>query len=400
MRIPLTLPQLGLTQTEGSVSEWLKKPGDPVKKSEVVFVISTDKVEMEIEAPEDGVMGEILVEPGVVVDVGTQLAWLVTEGEQGAAPETQQSAPAPASVVEEKPTAAVRAVVQAPEVIQRDNRWIASPRARRVAKQLGVDLDRVHGTGPEGRIVEDDVRTAAQATPKAEPATGTPVSRHRQIIARRMVESIQTIPTFSVALEVNAIKLVDLYESIGPLFLRTTGTKLSYTDLLLKCVALALNESPALNATWDEETISPHSSVDINLAVGTDSGVTAPVLRGLDTASLKEIASARASLTKKARERRLTLAEMENGIGTLSNLGMYRADSFAGIITPRQSFIVSVGRMASRPWVESNALLIQPTMVLTVSVDHRLVDGVEAAQFLGRIAERIEQPIELVWDRA
>jgi pyruvate dehydrogenase E2 component (dihydrolipoamide acetyltransferase) len=403
MRIPLTLPQLGLTQTEGSVSEWLKKPGDPVKKNEVVFVISTDKVEMEIESPEDGVMGEILIEPGVVVDVGTQLAWLVTEGEQEATPEAPTTVSSPAPAVEEQPVTANVAAVQAPsnEVAHRDGRRIASPRARRVAKQLGVDLDRVRGTGPEGRIVEDDVRAAAaSASPKAEAQAGTPVSRHRQIIARRMIESIQTIPAFSVTLEVNATKLVDLYESIGPSFLQTTGTKLSYTDLLLKSVALALEESPALNTSWSAETTIPRSSVDINLAVGTDGGVTAPLLRGVGAAPLREIASARASLAKKARERKLSLAELENGTGTLSNLGMYRVDSFTGIITPGQSFIVSAGRMASRPWVDGNALTIQPTMALTVSVDHRLVDGVEAAEFLGRIAERIEKPFELVWDRA
>ncbi len=400
MRIPLILPQLGLTQTEGSVSEWLKKPGDPVEKNEIVFIVSTDKAEMEIEAPEDGVMGEILVEPGVTVDVGTPLAWLETAGEDAASEPQPEPARMPA-VDRQTPTAPVDvASAPAPEAIHRDGRLIASPRARRVARQLGVDLDHVRGSGPNGRIVEDDVRTATQSTPKTAPPVNVPISRHRQVIARRMVESIQTIPAFSVALEVNATKLVDLYQSIGPSFVQTAGTKLSYTDLLLKSVALALVESPALNTAWSEEGASPRDSVDINLAVGTEGGVMAPLLRSLHTASLSEIARARAALTKKARERRLSLAEFDNGAGSLSNLGMYRVDSFAGIITPGQSFIVSVGRMASRPWVEGHVLTVQPTLVLTVSVDHRLIDGVEAAQFISRIAERIEKPFELVWDRA
>lgn len=404
MRIALTLPQLGLTQTEGSVSEWLKKPGDPVKKDEIVFIVSTDKAEMEIESPADGVMGEILIEPGVTVDVGTPLAWLEKEGDEEPA---SPAAPLPEDAGSEEPAAATPAL-SIPEN-GREARLGASPRARRVARQLGVDISHLRGSGPDGRIVEADVRAAAtsvEAHP-AEPAAAPPAAvaaapaanRRRQIIARRMTESIQTIPAFSVSLEVNAAKLVDLYENLGDRFAHSTGSKLSYTDLLVKCLALALQDSPALNAAWSDDAPVPRSSIELNLAIATDSGVAAPIMRSLESASLQQIAASRVAITKKAREGHLSLSDLENGAGTLSNLGMYKVDSFAGIITPGQSFIVSVGRLARRPWVDTDRLTIQPTLHLTLSVDHRLADGVQAASFLGRIAELIEAPFALLWDK-
>ena len=402
MRIPLTLPQLGLTQTEGSVSEWLKKPGDPVKKDEIIFIVSTDKAEMEIESPSDGIMGEILIEPGVTVDVGTPLAWFEKDGEeetQSSTAETESAAASPDTTRSEEP-AAVIAVENLPKN-GREARLAASPRARRVARELGVDVSCLHGSGPDGRIVEADVRAASASSrkPDAPARAAAPAdNRRRQIIAKRMTESIQTIPAFSVTLEVNAARLTDLYESIGDRFARNTGIKLSYTDLLVKCVALALQDSPGLNAVWSGDAPVPRTSVDLNLAIATDSGVAAPLIPSLEAAPLRQIAGSRIEITKKAREGHLSLSDLENGAGTLSNLGMYKVDSFEGLITPGQSFIVSVGRLARRPWVNNDCLTIQPTLHLTLSVDHRLADGVQAANFLGRIAELIEAPLALVWE--
>jgi pyruvate dehydrogenase E2 component (dihydrolipoamide acetyltransferase) len=418
MKIELTLPQLGLTQTEGSVSEWLKKPGDPVKKDEIIFIVSTDKVDLEIESPADGVMGEILVEPGVTVVVGTPLAWFEKEGAESPAPSRvqAQSAPAPAAVSAELTEADSPADI-APlpgtpasdtpandtTANGRESRPATSPRARRLARELGLDISQLHGSGPDGRIIEADVRAASgkSSTAPAPASAAGPApagNRRRQIIARRMTESIQTIPAFSVSLEVNAAKLVELYESIGDRVARSAGTKLSYTDLLVKSIALALQDSPDLNAVWTNDAPVPRTSMDLNLAVGTDSGVAAPLMPALESASLAQIATLRAGITKKAREGRLALADLDNGAGSLSNLGMYKVDSFGGIITPGQSFIVSVGRLARRPWVDGDRLTIQPTLHLTLSVDHRLADGVQAAAFLGRIASLIEAPYALLWD--
>lgn len=423
MKITLMLPQLGLTQTEGTVSEWFKKSGDAVKKDEPVFLVSTDKADMEIEAPSDGTMGEILIETNITVPVGTPLAYLIADGEEAKdnAPHTYADShedvmpppplqPAPtnnppttkADSTEDvipKDSAQLGASRSIEEVLS-GREYVASPRARRVARELGVNLSALQGTGPGGRIVESDVRAVPTSKPQSTVAATAPASadaRRRLLIADRMTESIRNIPAFSVALEVNAAKLVDLYESLKGQFARPA--KLTYTDLLLKCVALALQQTPILNAVWVENARQPLEGINLNLAVATNKGLASALMGNVNHLSLEELARARAILTEKARAGRLTLAEVENGTGTLSNLGMYRVDRFEGIITPGQSFIVSVGRIIRRPWVEGEALCIQSTLHLTVSVDHRIADGAEAAAFLERIADTIEKPYRLLWEQ-
>jgi pyruvate dehydrogenase E2 component (dihydrolipoamide acetyltransferase) len=403
MKIPLILPQLGLTQTEGYVSEWVKKTGDPIKKEDIVFVVSTDKAEMEVESPTDGVMGDIVVDIGVTVPVGTTLAWLEQQGDEQ--PESFQdsveSSPQLIPVSGEqgdRDTASSAGPIAECERIA----FSVSPRARRVARSLGVDLDSVKGTGPNGRIVEADVRSAATIEPEAAVAARghvRPVSaRRRQIIADRMTESIRTIPAFTVSLEVNAAKLVDMYEGLEKRFAPSFGVKLSYTDLFTKCVALALEQTPELNAVWTDDGPVPKTSIDLNLAVATNLGVVAPILRWLEKASLQKITESRAAIAQRARDGHLSLDDLAAGTGTLSNLGMYRVDSFVGIITPGQSFLLSAGKLDRRPWAEADHLTVKPTLHLTLSVDHRIADGAQAAVFLGRIAELIETPLALLWE--
>jgi pyruvate dehydrogenase E2 component (dihydrolipoamide acetyltransferase) len=403
MRVPLILPQLGLTQTEGYVSEWLKKPGDHISKEEIVFVVSTDKAEMEVESPADGILGEIVVDVGVTVPVGTPLAWLELQGPvQPASSLTfAEPSPEPAASAGEPNDANV-----APSLDHASDRarlnFLVSPRARRVARSLGVDLHNLKGTGPNGRILEADVRAADSMEEKA-PIAANPdprlaSSRRRQIIAERMTESIRTIPTFTVSVEVNAARLVELYKDIRERFTGGPGLKLSYTDLLTKCLAMTLERTPELNAAWTDAGPVPKSSIELNLAVATDAGVVAPLLRSLANAALQNIVESRAEITRKAREGRLSINDLESGTGTLSNLGMYRVDSFAGIITPGQSFLLSVGKLARRPWAETDHLTIKPTLHLTLAVDHRVADGAQAAIFLGRIAELIETPFTLLWE--
>lgn len=401
MRVPLILPQLGLTQTEGYVSEWVKKPGDAVKKEEIVFVVSTDKAEMEVESSTDGIMGEILVDVGVTVPVGTQLAWLEKEGDEQPEGSHDSDEPpgTPTAVSSEQADTASR---PDPATERARDRFSVSPRARRTARELGVNLDSVTGTGPGGRIVEADVRTAASMEENSSVvanANPRPAStRRRQIIAERMTESIKTIPAFTISLQVNAAKLVDLYESIGERFVRSTSVKLSYTDLLTKSVALALEQTPELNAVWADEGPLPKTSIDLNLAIATELGVVAPLLRSLEKSSLQNIADARTVLTRKAREGHLSIDDVTGGTGTLSNLGMYRVDAFQGIITPGQSFLLSVGKLARRPWADVDHLTVRPTLHLTLTVDHRVADGAQGAGFLGRIAELIEAPLALLWE--
>jgi pyruvate dehydrogenase E2 component (dihydrolipoamide acetyltransferase) len=217
-------------------------------------------------------------------------------------------------------------------------------------------------------------------------------SKRRQAIAESMLESIRTIPPFSVSLEVNAEKLVSLYQRLREPISRSAGVKLTYTDLLFRALALALAVTPAMNAVWEAGEVRRRSQIVLGLAVATDRGVVAPVLAEVERLPLVQIVTRRAELAGKARRSRLTFADLEGGVGTLSNLGMYRVDRFEGIISPGQSFILAAGKLRNRPWVEDTSLVVRPTVILNLSVDHRVADGATAAVLLERIAEVIENP--------
>jgi pyruvate dehydrogenase E2 component (dihydrolipoamide acetyltransferase) len=396
------MPQLGLTMTEATVSVWLKKPGDSVKKDEAVLSVSTDKVDMDIEATADGVLREIIVEEGKTVPVGTPLAYLDTGADSGprAVPIPLQAAsPLPATdgtqpvIVTTTNSAAVDRALEKEEPSET---FRSSPRARRQARQLGIDIAQVQGSGPQGRIVEKDLLKLAPARPAAVPNQND--SKRRRVIAESMLESVRTIPPFSVSLEVNADKLVSLYQSLKDVISRRAGHKLTYTDLLFRALALSLADTPAMNVVWETEEIRPRSQIVLGLAVATDRGVVAPVLSGVESIPLVKLVTGRAELAEKARQSRLTFADLEGGVGTLSNLGMYRIDRFEGIISPGQSFILAAGKLRNRPWVEDTSLLIRPTIILNLSVDHRVADGATAAVFLERIAEIIENPYRVLWN--
>jgi pyruvate dehydrogenase E2 component (dihydrolipoamide acetyltransferase) len=400
MTVTIAMPQLGLTMTEATVGTWLKKPGDAVRKDEPLLSISTDKVDMDIESNVDGVLRNILVQEGVTVPVGTPLALLDAVGKDSPAPSVP-SAPL-AEVAQPAPNHSVeidRALEKedASENLRSSPR--SSPRARREAKRLGIDLATVKGSGPEGRIVEKDLLNLARPS---EPPLPVAVSnqadaKRRQLIAESMTESVRTIPAFSVSLEVAAHKLVSLYHDLSEPISRSAGTKLTYTDLLFRALALSLANVPAMNAVWEGE-VRRRSQVILGLAVATDRGVVAPVLADPDRLSLPQLITRRVTLTDKARQSRLSFVDLEGGVGTLSNLGMYRVDRFEGIITPGQSFILAAGKLRERPWVEEKAVVVRPTVILNLSVDHRVADGAVAATFLERIAEVIENPYRVLWN--
>ena len=394
MTVTLAMPQLGLTMTEATVGTWLKKPGDAVRKDEAVLSISTDKVDMDIESNVDGVLRAILVQEGQTVPVGTPLAHI----DAGKGPSTSTPLPSPSPAAAAKPAVLVEAnstqVGSALEKEERGDTLRSSPRARRKARELGIDLATVKGSGPEGRIVEQDLMNLAPARS----AVGHADSKRRQVIAESMLESIRTIPAFSLSLEVNAEKLVSLHESLKESVGRRAGSSLTYTDLLLRALALALAGTPAMNAVWHAGEVRPRNQIVLGLAVATDRGVVAPVLAGGETLSLVQLVTRRAELAEKARRSRLTFADLEGGVGTLSNLGMYRVDRFEGIISPGQSFLLAAGKLRNRPWVEDTSLLIRPTVILNLSVDHRVADGAIAAVFLERIAGIIENPSGVAWN--
>ncbi|MBN9615793.1 MAG: hypothetical protein BGO25_03870 [Acidobacteriales bacterium 59-55] len=398
----ITMPQLGLTMTEGSVNTWLKEPGDAITKDEVILTVTTDKVDMDVESPVGGTLKEIVVEVGEVVPVGTPLAYIEEAGDSTEDAELpikdtshkSASAPTPKAVA---PAKAESEPVSnsASKSAGSPDRSLVSPRARRVARERGIDLSKIKGSGPGGRIVEDDLRSASKATPRQ--VQDTDIKR-RQLIAEKMVESITTIPAFSVSVEVNAENLVALYESLKEPVGRAAGTKLTYTDLLLKALAVSLTKTPEMSKLWGAGAISSPSEVNLGLAVATERGVSAPTLVGIDRLSLEQIASRRGELTDKARQSCLVFSDIEGAVGTLSNLGMYRVDSFEGIITPGQTFILAVGKLQNRPWVMDAALVVKPTLVLNLSVDHRVADGAVAAVFLQHIAEVVENPYQILWN--
>lgn len=393
MNTSIVMPQLGLTMTEGTVSEWLKKPGDQVRKDEPLFVVSTDKADMEVESPVEGTLVQIIIRAGQMVPVGTILAYIAGQGEDalvlGQAETSSKTEPRlqmeqqQARVPEEASPESLSQLA-APRVS-------ASPRAKRLAEKLGVNLSSVKGSGQGGRVVEEDVRRAARDVPWQVVDADR---RRRQLIADKMTLSVQTIPHFALSVQVNAEKLLSLYESLKDPVRSMAGLKLTLTDLLLRALALALRSAPELNATWRDNAAHPQTSIDLGLAVATDQGVVAPVMRYVDRMKLEDLVARRTQLIEKARNGRLAISDLDGGVGTLSNLGMYRVDHFQAIINRGQSFVLAVGRICKRPWVEST-LVIRPTVNLNLSVDHRVADGVTGAVFLQKIADLIENPNQL-----
>ena len=394
MSVAVVMPQLGLTMEEGTLSAWLKKTGDTVKKNDLLFSVSTDKVEMDVESVADGVLGEIIEPAGKTVPVGTVVAYIKVAPGSDETPSAQPPAPA----VEKSAPPETSAAPFTPKLDAGDNSKGAgkgeaqkrvSPRAKRLAKELGVDLARVGGNNG-GEVAEKDIRAASEHMDK----TSNRDAARAQLIAERLTRSVRTIPAFSVAAEVNAENLVGLYESLKAPLKDAAGVSLTISDLLLNIFARSLRANPAINATWEKNGIRRRTSVDIGLAVATSKGLLVPVIRDADRIDLQTLAARRSKLVDKARQGRLLLTDLEGCVTTLSNLGMYRVDQFQAIIDPAQSSILAVGQIRRRPWADKT-LTIQRTFVLNLTLDHRVADGAAAAVFLGKMIELIEDPGDL-----
>lgn len=420
MPIQVTMPALSPTMTEGKLAKWTKKEGDKIKSGDVIAEIETDKATMEVEAADEGTLGKILVPEGTEgVAVNTVIAMLLAEGETandlGAAPAATKAAPAAAA-----PAQASAPVTTAPKTVTAPqtggNRVFASPLARRIAAEKGIDLSGVKGTGPHGRIVKADlaaakpgVATAAPSAARAPSAgvdakkqsdllgmayTEIPNNSIRKVVASRLLESKQTVPHFYLTVD---CRIDDLLASREKLNAEAKGAyKLSVNDFVIKAVAMALKAYPAANVAWTDSAILQYDSADISVAVATPNGLITPIVKAAETKGLRQISEEVKDLAGRAREGKLKPVEFQGGTFSISNLGMYGVKDFGAIINPPQACILAVGAGIEQPVVVNGKLEVGTVMSVTLSVDHRAVDGAVGAEFLQFFKRYIENPVSML----
>jgi pyruvate dehydrogenase E2 component (dihydrolipoyllysine-residue acetyltransferase) len=400
MPATVIMPALELAQETGKVLRWLKAAGDTVDKGEPIVEIETDKVTVEIEAPASGVLGEVGAREGDVVPVGTTIALIFAAGETSmpaassgdGAPKTSPLARkiAEAHGVDLARVKTASGRIEKADVlayVERAARLApASPKARRLAAERGVDLRLIRGSGPGGAVVASDLPAAAERT--AAPG----VSNVWRIMAERMTQSWATAPHFYLVREVNVSRLAGWRERAS----KQAGTRITYTDLLVRLVAATLSRHPRVSVSWRDGAIVPSPEINIGLAVAVEDGLVVPVIHRAETLTLAAIAARRQDVVSRAQAGKLRPADIQGGSFTISNLGMYGVDAFSAIVNPPQAAILAVGRIADRVVAVHGTAAVQPTMVLTLSSDHRALDGARAAQFLGTLAELIEEPLELL----
>ena len=412
----IKMPKLSDTMTEGTLLKWKIKKGDKVEMGEIIAEVETDKATMEMEAFDDGIVHELYVNEGGKVPVGSKMVLLVRPGEDpNAAPKEDGPADAPAAPAKTTAPATVSAApaagLPAPKAAAAvpGARVKASPLARKIAAEKGINLATLTGTGPGGRIIAADVenaRPAAASGPVAVaglpapilPRVGEkdevlPVSNMRKIIADRLLASKLQLPHFYLRLEVDADPLMALREQVNASEAkREGGNKYTVNDFILKAVVSALQAVPAVNASWNGDSIVRYASIGLSVAISVDDGLVTPVIKQAETKSLIEISRAVKDLAVRARDKKLKPDEFDGGTITVSNLGAWGIDHFDAIINPPQASILSVGAIKEQPVVKNGQLAIGRRMWLGLSCDHRVVDGAVAAEFLAAIAQRVEQP--------
>jgi pyruvate dehydrogenase E2 component (dihydrolipoamide acetyltransferase) len=391
------LPRLGQGMESGTIVRWLKSEGEPVQKGEPLFELDTDKVTQEVEAEAAGVLLKIAVAEGEV-PVGQTVAFIGSEGEDvpevaaAAAPpeeESKPSAPEPDEEAEARQDAAVASG---------NGRIKASPLARRMARERGVELSGIRGTGPDGRIVAEDVERAEAGGPTAPPVAPAsvpsgevervPLSNIRKTIARRLTEAWQ-IPVFQLQASADMSRVNAL---VARLRERDPDVRVTVTDVLTKVCAQALMRHREVNAEFAEDAIILHPSANVGLAVAAPQGLVVPVIRSAERLSLTEIAGVRSDLVSRARENKLRAENLEGGTFTISNLGMYAVESFTAVLNPPQAAIVAVGATEERVVPVGGETAVRPMVTLTCTFDHRAVDGAPAAAFLQTLKESLEDP--------
>jgi pyruvate dehydrogenase E2 component (dihydrolipoyllysine-residue acetyltransferase) len=439
----IQMPKLSDTMTEGTLVAWKKKKGDQVSAGEVLAEIETDKATMEWESPEDGTLTEIYVQEGGKVNVGDRIAFIGGEDEEApkeeekekekeekeekpkAKEEKKEEKPKKAEqpkeetpITEEKeekkaapPKAEKRAEPEkpAPKIEKTEEARVkASPVARRIAAELGVDLSSVKGTGPEGRVTETDVRAAAKSK-SATPATKVPaainagesariqLSGMRKIIAQRLVESLGPVPHFYLNIDIDAAPLMEAREELKSAGEGADAAKITVNDFVLKAAVQAAVKVPRVNASFDGDAIVQYADIDLGIAVAIEDGLLTPVIRAAQNKSLREISELAKDLAHRARNKRMKPEEFQGGTFTVSNLGGMGIDSFSAVINPPQGFILAVGRITKVPVVDDcDQIIAGHRMSLTMSCDHRVIDGALGAEYLKELRHLLENPALLL----
>jgi len=395
---------------EGQIIEWIKNEGDRVEKGEILLVIETEKVTYEIEAPESGLLGKILVPAGETRSIGVTLAYIVQPGETLTQTAAETTSPRLDIQVQSTPdeTAGVTTRFESGGLSQEiKGRIKISPVAKKIVKGHGLDITRIKGTGPQGRIVKKDVLQAVKeiqkpaAAPAAQTEAGPLRSRlikpggMRRTIARRMSESFQT-PHFWMSKQANAVRLNEARARMLPVIERETGLRLTYTDLIIKCVAIALENFPDVNSYWTTDGIEILDEINVGLATSVKDGLIVPVIRQANLKSMAEIARIRLDLVTRGRDGKLGLDELTGSTITITNLGMAGIEYGYPIINPPEASIIALGAIKERPCVVDNQVLPVLSLNITLGIDHRILDGFIAAQFLNRVVELIEEPLLLL----
>src|SRR6266852_1399221 len=380
MAISVVMPALEMAQETGKLLAWRKKEGEGVTKGEPLLEIETDKAVVEVEAPGDGILAGITAEVGAVIPVGETIAWLVGPGEKLPA---KSATATPAARASSGPgrTAAAAVPVAAPRTGAAPQ---ISPKARRLAKELGVDIGQIRGSGPDGTITSEDVQSFADGKSASAPAAMEPLSQVARLMAERTTQSWTSVPHFSLVRDVDCGGLIAAQKRISQEMEKTQGAAPTITDLLISVLAKVLAKHPRMNSSWTVDGIRSNAEINVSVAVA--------VIHKANTPKIAAISALRRAFTERARAGRLRPADITGGTFTLSNLGMYKVDAFSAIITPPQAAILAVGSISDRVVPVDGKPGVRPMMTLTLSSDHRVVDGARAAAFLGDLADAISEP--------
>ena len=408
----IVMPALEMAQETGKLISWRKKEGEAVGKGEPLLDVETDKAVVEIESPAEGILAGVKAHAGDVIPVGQTIAWILNPGEEIPAEATSASGRRMDTASSAAPAAPTQVSAQASAAPTANAR--ISPKARRLAKEHGVDISRVRGTGGEGEIQAEDILafvaagatsgnsvpgTAASApakTAQAEAYATQPLSQVGRLMAERTTQSWTTAPHFFVMREIDATGLLAAREKFGPAIEKERGVKLSHTDLLIAAVAHALSKHPQVNATWSGNGVHLNPEINVGVAMAVEDGVVVAAIPATNTKTLGEIAAIRRDLTERARGGKLRPADITGATFTVSNLGMYQVDAFTAIIVAPQAAILAVGRIADRVVPVDGKPGIRPMLSLSLSCDHRVLDGARGALFINDLAAAILEPENLI----